>query len=219
MSITFAKTVHRTNPSLLAEGSPRPEPLVFKKQRGNAYEDDYEDEYGLWKHEHPIMAEGPIWLYIMTYEWPSERFEKPRHRWASDLIAVSPFFATDTSIISAMNSMGDYLEESWDGLNDAGKEAAICEMLIDYGVKLTVITKTSTRAKGPFKGCAVEASVASFLWGFVADRQVNAIGSSGWDFLSGDLGLGEHKKTPDGFQVKVIDWLNNRYPDRKEHHT
>lgn len=204
---------------LMTADSPRPDPLPFKKMRGNGYEDDYEDEYGLWRHEFPVMAEGPIWLYISMYEWPSDARDEHGHKWGADLIGVSAFFASDNAIIGALESTGDYIEEAWDDLDDAKKEMAICEALIDVGTKMTLCTKTSTRAKGPFKGCAVEAVVATGLWGFFADRAQNRMGDSGWDFMKGEFSWGRQQpRTPNEFQAKVIAWLNTYYEDRHGFH-
>lgn len=204
--------------SLLTETSPRPEPLPFEKVSGNAWPDDYEDECGLWRHARAIDAEGPIWLYIQVMELPRDCREPFGHKWCASLIGVSPFFATDSSIISALESCGDHLEDCWDDLSDVQREMALCETLISYGVKMHVIDKTSSRAKGAYKGCAQEANIATMMWGFIADRQANAIGDSGWDFLKGTYGWGEPSaRKPNAFQAVVIAWLNEFYPEREEY--
>ena len=212
--------------SMLAEGSPRPSPLKFEKVRGNAWNDDYEDDFGLWRHERPVDAEGPIWLYIRMTELPSDCRGEHNHKWEADLIGVSPFFARDSAIVSALESTGDYLDEVWDDLNDEQREMALCEVLIDHGTFMTAATKTSKRPHGAFKGAAQEAAIVSFMWGFAADRYQNRVGATGWDFLKGDVwpGMKHHEPKPSEFQQKVLDWLNAFYssdndrPDRKEFH-
>lgn len=201
--------------TLLAENSPRPEPLVFDKVSGNAWPEDYEDECGMWRHAQAIDAEGPIWLYIRMDELPGDCAGPHHHKWMASLVGVSPFFATNASVCSALESCGDYLEEAWDDLDDAHRELAVCETLISYGVYCPVVHKTSTRAKGAFKGCAQEAVFPTMMWGVVADRTVNAVGSSGWDFLRGELGFGgERECRPSEFQAQVIAWLDAFYPER-----
>lgn len=201
--------------SLLAEGSPRPEPLSFEKVSGNAWPDDYEDECGLWRHARPIDAEGPIWLYVQIMELPNDCREPFGHRWCASLVGVSPFFANNDSIISAFECCGDWLEERWDDLDGKQREMAVCETLISAGVKMHIVDKTSSRAKGAYRGCAQEANIATMMWGFIADRQANRIGNSGWDFLKGTYGWGKpRERKPNAFQVKVIRWLNRFYPGR-----
>ena len=203
----------------LATNSPRPEPLPFEKVSGNAWPDDYEDECGLWRHARAIDAEGPIWLYIQVMELPSDCREPFGHRWCASLIGVSPFFSTDESIRSALESCGDHLEDCWNDLNDAQREMALCETLISVGVQMNVIDKTSSRAKGAYKGCATAANIATMMWGFIADRQANAVGNSGWDFLKGTYGWGKQDtRKPNEFQATVIAWLNTFYPERVEYH-
>lgn len=42
----------------------------------------------------------------------------------------------------------------------------------------------------------------SFMLGFALDRQANAIGSTGWDFLSGDITAGLYRKAPKGRETE-----------------
>jgi len=204
--------------TLLATNSPRPEPLKFEKVSGNAWPEDYEDECGMWRHAQAIDAEGPIWLYIRMDELPGDCAGPHGHKWMASLVGVSPFFATNASICSALESCGDYLEDIWDDLDPAKREMALCETLLSYGVHCPVIHKTSTRAKGAYRGCAQEAHIATMMWGFIADGQKNAMGSSGWDFLRGELGFGgERECKPSPFQKKVLAWLNRFYAGRAEY--
>lgn len=201
--------------TLLAKTSPRPTPLPFEKVSGNAWPDDYEDECALWRHARAVDAEGPIWLYIRMDELPDDCAGPHGHKWMASLAGVSPFFATNASICSALESCGDCLEDVWDDLDGAAREKAVCEVLISYGAYCPVVHKTSSRAKGAHKGCAQEANIATMMWGFIADRAMNAMGSSGWDFLRGELGFGKPPAAkPSPFQKKVLAWLNRLYAGR-----
>jgi hypothetical protein len=42
----------------------------------------------------------------------------------------------------------------------------------------------------------------SFMLGFALDRQANAIGSTGWDFLSGDITAGLKRPPPPGKETE-----------------
>jgi len=204
--------------TLLTETSPRPAPLPFEKVSGNVWPDDYEDECGLWRHPASLPAEGPIWLYIKMDALPGDCAGPHGHKWMASLVGVSPFFATNASVCSALESCGDYLADCWDDLDPAKREMALCEALVSYGVYCPVVHKTSGRAKGAFKGCAQEAVFPTMMWGVVADRTVNAVGSGGWDFLRGELGFGgERKCKPSPFQKKVLAWLNRFYAGRAEY--
>jgi len=202
--------------SLLTAASKRPAPAPFIKVRGNAWPDDFEDDWALWRHPFAIDAEGPVWLYVQMYELPEDCRGPHKHKWCASLIAVSPFFATNHSVVDALRSCEDSFEESWQEMDNNSREMAVCEALVDYGVKATLVEKTSTRAKGPFKGCATEAAVANMMFGVYLDRQANAIGNDGWNFLRGDYGYGKQTpREPTLFQKKVVRWLDRYYPGRR----
>lgn len=204
--------------TVLSKWNPEAKPLEFVKVSGNAWADDYEDDYSLWRHPTAVDAEGPIWLYIKMTELPRDCRGPHSHKWEAELIAVSPFFASDASIASSIRGSGGWAESGWKDLADDKKELMVSQLLIEHGTKYTVLNKTSSRAKGPFRGCAIEASAVGGLWGFFADSQANAWGNSGWDFLKGEIGPGRLEIEMSEFDIKVIDWLNTYYPERKEYH-
>jgi hypothetical protein len=211
------------NRSFVAPVGDRPKPMAMTLMRGSDDEDG-----ALWRLQVIEDTAFPVHLYIQLDNIPTHpgipvfhrsRDGEPRvHHWEATLFAVSPGFASDRMIVEACNSCSvdpHYLCNIPDGLF----LAALNEALIDYGVRAPLITKSSSRAKGPVRGAAVEATVMSMLIGFVLDRPLNAFGATGWDWLRGDMDGRRSVKKAEGLATRwqaVIDRVNALIPKRYE---
>jgi len=204
------KVVHPTTEELTAK-------LV--KFSGSGQIDDFEDDYGTWKLREPILCEGPVFLFIRTLD-VREAGLAHGHKWGAEVIAVSPFLATDAAICDALRSSGDYMSERWSDSDGEARIAMLCDALMSYGVQAVLFSKTSTRAIGPFRACFNELAKMSIVFGFYADQTLNAIGDTGWEFMKGTYGFQKKEpfRKPAGFQAKVIRWLNTHYPKRVAFH-
>jgi len=183
-----------------AMSDPRPPGAPLRLLRGVAYRSfvDQCDDGTLWRVGEPIACDWPVYLLIKLEYVEEEGILPHGHRWLATLSAVSPGFASDASILSAVHSWGlldgDGID---DGTDDETLIAILCEALHDYGCRAVIAEKSSRRAHGPVKGCAVEAVGAQLMLGFMLDTQQNAIGNSGWDFLSGTAGFRPEPKRID----------------------
>lgn len=204
------KSVHPTVEELTAN-------LV--KFSGSGQINDFEDDCGLWKSKTVIPAEGPVFLFIRMVDILEAEFANG-HKWGAEVIAVSPFFATNASICNALSSNGDWMEERWDDFDNETRVNMLCETLMEYGTQVILFSKTSHRAIGPFRACFNELKKLGMLFGIYADQTVNAMGDDGWSFLKGTYGFSGKKpyQNPTVFQTKVLHWLGEQYPTRSEFH-
>lgn len=98
------------------------------------------------------------------------------------LLAVNPGIQTAKGIESAVSSIGED-KDFWDALSVEGK----IELLVDVGNTARLWEQAGvdlgdlrTQADAAYKESLI-------LGGFKLDRAQNAIGSTGWDFLVGDV--------------------------------
>lgn len=107
------------------------------------------------------------------------------------IVAVSPKAVGKEQIQSAIESCG------WDGLPDweEMKELDQCELLLSYGTYAILWQSAGNNKWGLIRQAKAEAKSLPMFIGFKLDRQQNAIGNSGWDFLQGNIGFGQSMKT------------------------
>ena len=118
------------------------------------------------------------WLVIEVLNW-KER-EAPA-TYNVSLKAVSPSEAGKKNIEAACECYG--VEEDIEKLNPL----VIVEALASYGVAALLWNKDGNNLKVLLKEAHKEADLSSMLFGFYMDRPKNKIGSTGWDFIKGDL--------------------------------
>lgn len=91
-----------------------------------------------------------------------------------------------------------------DRLSDTQK----AEILHEYGIRAIIFDKTGKNFKSLFKEARNKAREAEFLFGFAMDRSQNAIGSTGWDFLRGDI-LAGIRRYPDSPEKSLMRKIEN----------
>ncbi len=67
------------------------------------------------------------------------------------------------------------------------------EALVSYGVTATLWSETGNNAYKLLKEARIQATGASSMFGFYMDGPKNALGHTGWDFISGDTSLDKVK--------------------------
>lgn len=98
------------------------------------------------------------------------------------LHVVGPKWVSADNCESAMSNCGSD-DEDWCELDLAQQ----CQILIDYGISACVWQKQGHNKAQLLREAKSELSKLSMLFGFYMNKQLNAIGSTGWDFLQGDL--------------------------------
>jgi len=65
-----------------------------------------------------------------------------------------------------------------------------CFDIASYGICANIKTMLGNNKSRILSTLKKEADIANLLFGFYMDRPLNAIGSTGWDFINGDSGAG-----------------------------
>lgn len=130
-----------------------------------------------------IDSDYPTYLFIrLTYleDYSSDFAEK----YCVSLLSSSPGFAKENprNIESVRASYG-MSEEEFDSLDPIQQ----AWLLAEYGLAANLFEKLGNNKRQLLKEAKQEGLQASVLFGFYVDRQQNAIGATGWDFMRGDI--------------------------------
>lgn len=130
-----------------------------------------------------VDSDYPAYLFVrLTYlEEYSDEFKE---KYCVSLLSSSPGFARENprNIESTRESYGMTKEdfESLDPIQQAW-------LLAEYGLAANLFEKLGNNKRHLLKEAKQEGLQASVLFGFYVDRQQNAIGATGWDFMRGDI--------------------------------
>lgn len=102
------------------------------------------------------------------------------------LHVVGPQWVSEKDTLSAMRSCGADDGELFADLSLAHQ----CEILLDYGISACVFQKQGHNKDQLLKEAKQELIALSCMFGFYMDKVLNGIGSTGWDFMKGDLNAG-----------------------------
>jgi len=118
-----------------------------------------------------------------TEEWCGESEVKEIGKYIVGLHVVSPMAARETNAYqSALKSCG------WteDQVKQWGPMAEYC-MLLEYGTAAHLWESSGNNLKVLMKQCREQLKQSDFMFGFAMDRPENAIGTTGWDAIRGDI--------------------------------
>lgn len=137
-----------------------------------------------------------------TDEWCGEKEAKAIGKYIVGLHVVSPTAAKQTdSFDSALKSYGWTAEQC----KSFGPMAAY-EMLLEYGTAAHLWESSGNNLKTLMKECRKQLQQSNFLFGFAMDRAENAIGTTGWDAIKGDI-LAPLRKPSDQPNVQLMQKL------------
>lgn len=143
------------------------------------YRDDETFVLGL---NQPVNSDRTVWLFIELIDLWEATGEELGERYCVAIQSASAGFAGKNGCAQARNSWGMSLEE-WAKLSDQAR----AEVLREYGLAATLWQESGSSRRQLLKSAKGKAREIDFLFGFYADRPCNAIGSTGWDFMRGDL--------------------------------
>jgi hypothetical protein len=151
------------------------------------------DYYKRWKVGEVVTGDDGELTHVfvtMTYcdEYDSEWAKEGRYSIAVE--SVSPWMVQPEEIERARSSCG------WEEMGDDIE--TVCIMLLEYGIKATLFSSQGNNQQKLQKECRDALKGIMCLFGFYADRSQNAIGSTGWDFMSGNIlgGLSRRAANP-----------------------
>lgn len=127
-------------------------------------------------------GEGDIYFVreLVFLEGYGDEFE---HDYLCSVAAVSPSMVESATINSCCNSMSVAPGE-WEKLT--GEQRAL--ILYEYGCKALITQeRMGNNSRELIRETNQQFRISAFLLGFVLDRPQNQIGSTGWDFLRGNI--------------------------------
>jgi len=140
-------------------------------------------QYGAkWVSNKLNNSEFDYWFVLELINWEDATGELNNGRkYNVSLSVVSPGEAGKKNLKSAFECCG--IEEDALKINDLIK----VEALHSYGVHTQIWNKNGNNAKKLLKIGKEESHRANMLFGFYLDRNVNRIGTTGWESLKGDV--------------------------------
>lgn len=149
---------------------------------------DYDSEK-LWLSHAPCTdADWPIYYAIKleyTEEWGDEAV-KQYGKYYVNLLAVSPDAVSDVEKASAKRCAG------WDNMDETNP-LHWCDVLLSYGTFATLGQWNGNNKNKLLSLARKELALLTITLGFKLDRQQNAMGASGWDFIQGNP-LGQYAR-------------------------
>jgi len=146
---------------------------------------DY-DYHKLWISTTTIPSDWPVYL-LLRLEYTDDWGDDVGFKYHVSVNAVAPQALSDEKIAEVISSIGESLEW-YNGLSEEAK----CQLILEYGTTVPLYQQGGNNMRELLKGARKEANNISILFGFYMDRPVNAIGSTGWDWIKGEIlaGLG-----------------------------
>lgn len=130
--------------------------------------------------EREIESNYPVYL-VIKLEYTEEWGDSPEYKYHCTVIAVSPDFAEDG--ISEYLKSYSLTKENYDSFPLEGK----LEFLADSGCYAYLWQQESNNERKLIQAAKEECKKIQFLFGFYMDRQQNALGATGWDWIRGDV--------------------------------
>jgi hypothetical protein len=141
---------------------------------------------GKWISQKFNNGEFDWWFVREIINWEEAVGEKEAPaKYHVDVSVVSPSEFQDKE--QARESCS--VEKPWSELDDAWK----VELIHSYSGGAHVFGQDGDNYRKLFKLADEKAVASEFLFGFAMDRAQNKIGSTGWDFLKGDITAGLNK--------------------------
>jgi hypothetical protein len=144
-----------------------------------------DSDYGiLWLSDEINYGDWPFRFAIrLQYaDYWSQEWADQAGRYHVSILVVSPT-AAQANIPDVARSLGIGLEQ----FNEASGEAQ-CSMLIDYGYAACLAQEQGNNLRQTLAKMKHLLPEVNFMFGFWMDKQLNAIGDTGWDWVAGNIG-------------------------------
>ena len=125
------------------------------------------------------------WLVMSIYNTEGNSVESKKY--LVEVSAIAPDAVPQKGIDSALSCTG--IAEFYDEQTDYYQNMLLVEALGDYGISATLWDKEGNNLSELMREARHETQLINMLFGFYMDKQCNAIGNDGWDFISGNIGF------------------------------
>jgi hypothetical protein len=126
------------------------------------------------------------WLFVELINMEEATGDTDFDRYTITIRAVSPTEPSEKTKKSALYTLG---LESYENKMHELKPLDMAVILNDDGVGAMIFSDCGNNANELFKIARDECDKIAMLFGFYMDRQLNAIGNTGWDFIKGEIGF------------------------------
>ncbi len=150
---------------------------------------DWQEYGGKWISNKLNNGDFDYWVVLEFINWLDATGETYNdNEFLVSLASVAPSEVSKEEMDQAIGSMG--WPENDDNEPD---DIAKVEILSSYGILAHLWQEEGNDADLLLKRARQAANVVTGLFGFFMDTQQNAIGSTGWDFIKGDIMAGLYK--------------------------
>ena len=140
----------------------------------------YRTGEGIFQSEHD--GEDPDTFLFVEIEYTEEWGDSPEYKYHASIFACGCGWPGDKEIESALSSYGMTREEF-----DAWSVESRSLLLADYGMKAVLWQHGGNNIRELLTMARKQLQELRITIGFRPDAPQNAIGSSGWDFMRGDI--------------------------------
>ena len=165
------------------------------------------DRYKLWAggkigaDEHG--GGDPDTYLLARLEYTDEWGDEIEYKYHMSVVAVGPRWPSAKELQSHLNTLGMTAEEFHSFPIDGQLEC-----LLKCGLMATLWQETGNNERKLVKAAREQIAELSITFGFRMGRAQNAIGSTGWDFVKGDILAGHHRTLAISCRSAVLDILS-----------
>lgn len=144
------------------------------------YQRLYAANCGITSAEHG--GDDPDTHLFVRIEYTDEWGDNPEYRYHASVVACGPGWPSDENLKSYLDTIGMTVEE-FRGFPIRSQ----CQILVDTGCYATIWQDGGNNIGKLLATARQQLRELNFMIGFRLDANQNAIGSSGWDFMKGDI--------------------------------
>jgi len=150
---------------------------------------NYKDYGGKWISKKMNNGDFDFWYLVELINMHDATGDEDQPMYYLSLSVVAPSEVPKTEIDKALECYG--IPEI-----DVTNPVMLCEVLHGYGISAELWNGSGNNFKKLWVQVHQELKALGFMFGFAMDRYQNRIGSTGWDFIRGDIlaGLSRSEK-------------------------
>lgn len=140
------------------------------------------DSEAMWISKKFNNGDWDYWIALELTNLEEAMGDKTEHKYLMNVSVVSPEAAGPEELESALSSFGM-------DITDIEDEEDKVILLVEYGTSAVLFEQTGNNYRKLMREARAEMEKINMLFGFYMDKQLNHIGNTGWDFVSGNIGF------------------------------
>lgn len=130
-----------------------------------------------------IDSDAPVYVFVRLMYWDYYCGDDAPAQFHCEIFCASPGMVSEDEQRKARESLCCPIDH-WTNASERDRAS----MLADHGICATLWGADGNNAKQLLIDARNELPKINTLFGFYMDRQQNAIGDSGWEFIKGEIG-------------------------------